>query len=240
MSTIRSLIGLALVFGFCSSLVEAKNLKTEVESFIQSHRKDIVGELVELLSIPDVSADKKNIRRKAARLQQMFAKRGFASELLETGGNPLVYGELRTPGATRTLLLYCHYDGQPVDRSRWKQEDPFQPILRDGRLDKGGEERDFSELDQYKPDWRLYARSSSDDTSPIVAILSALDALKAAGEMPSSNLSNAHLGWSRAPHEPAHLGFRRARYCDLRARARSSSHFCTPIHPVWLRGSSVI
>ena len=51
----------------------------------------------------------------------MLAARGFKAELLETSGNPLVFGELAVPGATRTLLLYSHYDGQPVDPKAWKQ-----------------------------------------------------------------------------------------------------------------------
>ena len=49
-------------------------------------------------------------------------------------GNPLVYGALNVPGATRTVLFYCHYDGQPVDPKAWKQPDPFTPVLRRGRL----------------------------------------------------------------------------------------------------------
>ena len=44
------------------------------------------------------------------------------------------------PGATRTLLLYSHYDGQPVDPKAWKQADPFIPVLRTGRVDRGGTE----------------------------------------------------------------------------------------------------
>ena len=44
---------------------------------------------------------------------------------------PLVYGELKVEGARRTLLLYAHYDGQPVDPALWKQAGPFQPVLRD-------------------------------------------------------------------------------------------------------------
>ena len=52
-------------------------------------------ELVDLLSIPNVAADRANIRRNAEHLRGMLATRGFKAELLETSGNPLVYGELR-------------------------------------------------------------------------------------------------------------------------------------------------
>lgn len=124
-------------------------------------------ELQELLSIPNVAADRANIRKNAEHLRALFEKRGFTVELLETAGNPLVYAELKVPRASRTLLLYCHYDGQPVDPKGWQQPDPFTPVMRDGRL---------------------YARSASDDKSPIVMTLAAIDALKAAGEAPTSNI----------------------------------------------------
>ena len=86
--------------------------------------RTIVREFVELLSIPNVAADRDNIKRNADLLRTMFAKRGFTAEILETGGNPLVFAELRVPGADRTLLFYAHYDGQPVDPKGWKQRAP--------------------------------------------------------------------------------------------------------------------
>src|SRR5688572_27288700 len=58
------------------------------------------------------------------------------------GGPPALYGELRAPAsarATRTVVLYAHYDGQPVDRTQWTGE-PWTPVLRDGPLERGGRE----------------------------------------------------------------------------------------------------
>ena len=138
-----------------------------VRAWITANEQPVLGELVDLLSIPNVAADTANIRRNAAHLRGLFEKRGFAVEILETAGNPLVYAELRVPGATRTLLLYSHYDGQPVDPKGWQQPDPFTPVVRDGRI---------------------YARSASDDKSPIIMTLAAVDALKAAGLSPTSNI----------------------------------------------------
>jgi acetylornithine deacetylase/succinyl-diaminopimelate desuccinylase-like protein len=100
-------------------------------------------------------------------LEGMLKKRGFAAEVLETAGNPLVYGALEAEGASRTLLIYSHYDGQPVEPKGWRQADPFSPVIREQRI---------------------YARSASDDKAPIVLILAAIDALKAAGLAPSSNI----------------------------------------------------
>src|SRR5438874_13165157 len=94
---------------------QAGDLRTSVRSFVGVHQKEIVGELLEALAIPNVAADKPNIRRNAEHFKMMLGRHGFTSEILETTGNPLVYGSLRVPGATRTVLFYCHYDGQPVD-----------------------------------------------------------------------------------------------------------------------------
>jgi acetylornithine deacetylase/succinyl-diaminopimelate desuccinylase-like protein len=164
-------------------------LRTKVGDWVQQNQRPLIRELVELLSIPNVAADRQNIRRNAEHLRQMLARRGFAAELLETAGNPLVYGDLRVPGATRTLLLYSHYDGQPVNAAGWKQPDPFKPVLRTGRVDRGGEVVPNPEtVNKFESDWRIYARSASDDKSPIVALCAALDAMKALGTAPAANI----------------------------------------------------
>jgi hypothetical protein len=138
---------------------------------------------------PNVAADRQNIRRNADHLRGVLTRRGFTVEILETDGNPLVYGELSVPGASRTVLFYSHYDGQPVDPKAWQQKDPFIPVLRTGRVDRGGTEiANATSRAQFEGDWRLYARSASDDKAPIVALCSALDALKAVGQAPTSNI----------------------------------------------------
>src|SRR4029453_1471523 len=109
---------------------QSGSAQVDVRSWVTLHQGQIVGELVELLEIPNIAADRPNIRRNADRLRAMFERRGFAVELLETAGNPLVYAELKAAGATRTLLLYAHYDGQPVDPKAWQQAAPFKPVAR--------------------------------------------------------------------------------------------------------------
>jgi acetylornithine deacetylase/succinyl-diaminopimelate desuccinylase-like protein len=164
-------------------------MRSAVGKWVAANQQPIVAELIELLAIPNVASDRPNIRRNAEHLRSMLARRGFAAELLETEGNPLVYGELKVPGATRTLLLYSHYDGQPVAAAAWKQKDPFTPVLRTGRIDQGGTDvPGVASLKSFEADWRLYGRSASDDKSPIVALCAALDALKASGLAPTANI----------------------------------------------------
>jgi Peptidase family M20/M25/M40 len=99
------------------------------------------------------------------------------------GGPPAVLGELRVPGARATIGVYAHYDGQPADPAQWVSP-PFSPAVRDQQ----GRDIDWRSAANLDANWRIYARSASDDKAPIQATMSALDALRASGIHPSVNL----------------------------------------------------
>src|SRR6202158_1487905 len=145
----------------------------------------IIRELSEFLSIPNIASDTANIQKNAGHLVEMLEARGIETHLLPiTGRGPVVFGKLMAPEAKRTVIFYAHYDGQPVDAAAWTDGKPFEPVLRDASIEAGGKRIPFPEGGAqhravYKDDWRVYARSSSDDKSPIVALLAALDALRA-------------------------------------------------------------
>ncbi len=115
----------------------------------------------------------------------MLEARGIETHLLSIEGRgPVVFGKLETENAKRTVIFYAHYDGQPVDPSAWTDKSPFEPVLRDKSTEAGGKRIPYPDAasgpaNSYQDDWRIYARSASDDKSPIVAILAALDALRA-------------------------------------------------------------
>src|SRR6266849_3860428 len=95
------------------------------------NQRAVVSEFVELLAIPNLASDAANIARNAAAVQAMFEKRGVTTRILTLdGAPPIVVGDLRTPGATRTIAFYAHYDGQPVDAAQWKSA-PWTPVMRD-------------------------------------------------------------------------------------------------------------
>jgi acetylornithine deacetylase/succinyl-diaminopimelate desuccinylase-like protein len=153
----------------------------------QTHGRErmqaVLGEFVSFLSIPNVASDRENIRRNAEYLAGMMRTRGIETRILETdGGPPVVAGELRAPGAKRTLLVYAHYDGQPIEPSAWTSP-PWTPTLRTGTISGGGR---VVRLDDLPGDggaeWRLYGRGASDDKGTIVAALAALDLLKERGQ----------------------------------------------------------
>jgi acetylornithine deacetylase/succinyl-diaminopimelate desuccinylase-like protein len=182
--------GLVLILALAGAVVSpAQEIRAALERYVASNQRAIVSELIELASIPNTPADTENIRRNALLLRDMLRRRGFTTEILETDGNPLVWGELRVPGAKRTLLIWAHYEGQPVDLRAWKQANPFVPLLRSGRLEEGAKEvPGLRSIEKFDPNWRLYGRSAADDKAPIVALLAAFDALKAARLAPSANV----------------------------------------------------
>lgn len=163
-------------------------VSVQVTEWVAENEHAVVGEFVDFLRIPNVASDLPNIRRNAEALVGMMERRGITTRILETEGPPMVFGERASPGATTTLLFYAHYDGQPVDPSGWEGHDPFEPILRTGRFEDGADVIPFPTAEPYHRDWRIYARSASDDKMPIVALLAALDALEAAGSAPNVNL----------------------------------------------------
>ena len=126
-------------------------------------------------------------------------KRGIAAKLVSVpGGNPIVFGEIKTPGATRTIVLYAHYDGQPLDPKEWATP-PFTPSLRDKTLERDGQVIPLPAAGKpFDPEWRMYARGAADDKAPIIAMMTAVDAIRAAGMKTKSNIKFAFEGEEEA------------------------------------------
>ena len=176
----------ALLLIITAATATAADLRSDVRAWREVNEVAIVREAFEFLTLPNVATDAANIRRNAAHLTAMMEKRGIATRLLESpeGGPPAVYGELRTPGATKTVVFYAHYDGQPVNPSEWRG-DPWTPVLR---RDVGAAVVPLPERGRLDRELRIYGRSASDDKGPIVALLAALDALRAANRKPAINI----------------------------------------------------
>ena len=186
----RASAGLVVAFLLASGAAEAQ--LAQVRQHRAGTERAILTEFMELLAIPNVSTDSAGIARNAAYISRMLEKRGLAPRLL-TGSNakapPLIYGELRAPGATRTIVLYAHYDGQPTDPAKWTGSQPWTPVLRSAPLEKGGRIIAMPAAGtRIDPEARIYARSASDDKAGIIVMLAALDALKAKGVTPTVNL----------------------------------------------------
>jgi acetylornithine deacetylase/succinyl-diaminopimelate desuccinylase-like protein len=195
---------LGALLGAAPAAPSPEAVREAVSAHVRSHQGSILGELGELLAIPNLASDAPNIRKNAERIVAMLERRGVAARLLDgEGGPPAVYGELASPGVRPTIAVYAHYDGQPVDPGKWSG-DPWTPVLRDGALEDGGREVPLARAAEAGPEWRLYARSASDDKAPIVGFLAALDALRGARLPLSVNLKLFFEGEEEAgsPHLP--------------------------------------
>lgn len=184
------LLGLALsMVGWRAAALEAPQLRERVRAYRTAHEREIVGELSDLVALRNVASNRADIERNADRLIAMLRRRGIEARRLAAGdAPPAIYGELRSPGATRTVVFYAHYDGQPAEAADWGGEDPWKPVLRTGPTAEGGKVIDLGAATSFDPESRLFGRSTSDDKASIMAMLAALDALHAAGVTPSINL----------------------------------------------------
>ncbi|MGZ5445732.1 MAG: M20/M25/M40 family metallo-hydrolase [Thermoanaerobaculia bacterium] len=169
----------------------------------------VLRELTDLLAIPNLADDTANITRNAETIRTMMEKRGIATRLLTIdGAPPIVVGDLKAADSTRTIAFYAHYDGQPVDPTQW-QSAPWTPVMRD----INGKDVDWQNAKALDPEWRLYARSASDDKAPIVAMLAALDRLRAKNVKPRVNLRFVFEGEEEAGSP--NLGAYIAKYPDV-------------------------
>jgi acetylornithine deacetylase/succinyl-diaminopimelate desuccinylase-like protein len=181
------------------ALAQANPAAQAARQWRQQHERVIIEEFATFLSIPNVARDRENIQRNAAFIAKMMEVRGIASKLVSVeGANPVVFGELKTPGAVRTIVFYAHYDGQPLDPKEWSTP-PFTPTLRSGPVEGGGRIIPLPpQGEPLDPESRLYARSAGDDKAPIIALMAAVDAIRAAGLKMKSNIKFAFEGEEEA------------------------------------------
>ena len=173
-------------------LVASTSGQSPIREYRQSNEHRLLTEFIRILEIPNVASDTANIRRNADYLVAEMQKRELKPRLLEANDKkvpPVVYGEWITPGATKTIIFYAHYDGQPTNPKDWTGSEPWVPVLRSATLEKGGEGIPLPKPNEkIDPEWRLYGRSTSDDKAGVFAILTALDALRAKNIKPTVNI----------------------------------------------------
>jgi acetylornithine deacetylase/succinyl-diaminopimelate desuccinylase-like protein len=138
------------------------------ETYLQEHRQRYIDELVEFLRIPSISSlpeHRIHVSKAAEWVEARMTKAGIESvQIMETGGHPVVYGDwLHAPGKP-TVLIYGHFDVQPVDPLELWEKPPFEPVMKDERI---------------------YARGASDDKGNMVIPISVAEAmLETRGSLP--------------------------------------------------------
>ncbi len=131
----------------------------KIVQYIKDNENRYLEEMIDLLKIESVSADStkaSEVRRCAEVLQKRFAQAGFENtKVCETGGHPAVYADWMHAEGKPTILVYGHYDVQPVDPIEKWNTPPFEPTIKDNKI---------------------YARGTSDDKGQLLTHLFALEA----------------------------------------------------------------
>ncbi|MEQ8425287.1 MAG: M20/M25/M40 family metallo-hydrolase, partial [Cyclobacteriaceae bacterium] len=176
------------LFSSLASLAQ-KNKKLNEEDLIHKHAVASFKDLQELLRLPNDAHFPKDIEKNIKWCEEAFAKRGFTTTRLETPTVPLLLAERKAKKPVKTVLVYLQIDGQPVDSSKWFQESPWTPTLKE--MDASGKWNiiDYNRLyETQNPEWRIFARSMADAKGPAVAFLGALDAMIEAKVEPNYNI----------------------------------------------------
>jgi succinyl-diaminopimelate desuccinylase len=120
-----------------------------LDTYLESHKEQFEQALCELLRIPSVSTDpahRGDMAQAATWMAERFRALGFATEVIESAGHPLVYAESPRVEGAPTVLVYGHYDVQPADPLDLWMSPPFEPTVRDGSLFARGATDDKGQL----------------------------------------------------------------------------------------------
>ena len=162
--------------------------RSVLETLTESHLRPSLEVFREFLRIPNDGHYPEHVEQNMQWMERALTRRRFTTRRLKTAGAPLLLADRPAAGTNMTLLIYLHVDGQPVDPSRWDQESPYEPVLKENVGRQWREipwERLSGELD---PEWRIFARSSSDAKGAVMMFLTALDAFQEGGWKQSFNL----------------------------------------------------
>lgn len=142
------------------------------QSYIRHHSQRFLDELMEFLRIPSVSADPKykaSVRKTAEFVQNSLTKSGVSyTEVFETPGHPIVFGEHIIDPSLPTVLVYGHYDVQPPDPLELWDSDPFDPMIKKTAI---------------HPEGAIFARGACDDKGQVYMHIKAFEAMKANDEL---------------------------------------------------------
>jgi acetylornithine deacetylase/succinyl-diaminopimelate desuccinylase-like protein len=136
-------------------------------AYADANWDEYVDLYIRAVAQPSVAAQDFGVRACGELLRGYLEDSGVRASLMETGGQPVVYGELAGPSGAPTLLVYSHYDVQPADPVEAWNTPPFEPTLIDGRL---------------------FARGAGDNKGQLMANLLAVRSVLKTGQQPPVNL----------------------------------------------------
>ena len=155
-----------------NTLVSFVRLNREVMMILEENQKRFLKEWIEFLKIPSISADpayKEQVAQAASWVKNALDQIGCEyTEIIETQGHPIVYGESLIDPQLPTVLVYGHYDVQPPDPMELWESPPFVPVIKETSL---------------HPDGAVFARGACDDKGQLFMHLKAFEIMKQAGTL---------------------------------------------------------
>ena len=110
----------------------------EINKYVKTHEKRFLDELFELIRIPSISSlpeHKPDMYQAAEKWKEILLAAGAdKAEVMETAGNPVTYGEKIIDKKAPTVLVYGHMDVMPVDPLELWKTNPFEPVVKDGKI----------------------------------------------------------------------------------------------------------
>ena len=135
---------------------------SKIIEFLRENQNNAVSMLVDYLKFPSISTtNHPGVEKSAKFLSKLMNESGIETSILPTDGIPVVYGEILRDKNLPTLLIYGHYDVQPAEITEGWSNDPFDPVIKDGRV---------------------YARGSGDNKGQHLAQILAVRAYREIGE----------------------------------------------------------
>ncbi|MEO2059162.1 MAG: dipeptidase [Mesonia sp.] len=163
------------------------------KAYIEEHKDRFLQELIELLKIPSISADsayKDDVLKTAEAVKERLAEAGCElTEICETPGYPVVYGEKIIDKNLPTVLVYGHYDVQPPDPINLWDSPPFEPVIKETET---------------HPEGAIFARGACDDKGQMYMHVKALEYMVKNDDLPCNvkfmiegeeEVGSENLGW---------------------------------------------
>ncbi len=165
----------------------------DTKTYVEENKDRFIGELIELLKIPSISADsayKNDLIKTAEAVQQSLLQAGCdKAEICETPGHPVVYGEKIVDPSLPTVLVYGHYDVQPPDPVNLWDSPPFEPVIKETKI---------------HPEGAIFARGACDDKGQMYMHVKALEYMTKNDKLPCNvkfmiegeeEVGSENLGW---------------------------------------------
>ncbi len=162
--------------------------RKEITNLADQHLIPGINTLKDFLTIPNYGLNQDHINQNLDWCKREFEQLDFQTEVLISEGVKHLFAIREFKKDAPTLLFYLQIDGQPVDTTKWDQESPFLPVLKECQKE-GCREISWDKLDdRWNPDWKVFARSASDSKGPAVILMHSLKILKERNLEPDFNI----------------------------------------------------